>query len=371
MRHMHPQGYATTGRTLVLAAAAVTMVMTAGCSGTKDTSGKKETERIVLPVTAARVTRGGIERYLSYTGNVDAAKRVEIAPLAPGRIERILVDEGSVVKKGQVLVKMDDLAVASVKAMYEAAKKNLERMKVLHERGSMTDVQLETAQTGYDQAKAAYDQVLSGIELTAPFSGIIIGKYYNNDEVYSSMKPGPLGLGSILSLARLNKMKVEVSVPEQDYVAITAGAPVTITVDAIENRTFAGHVSKVAPALDMRSRTAKVTIEIDNKDKLIRPGMFTRVRIITEQKDSVLTVPSEAVVSRNDSSWVFKVKKGTPPYEVLPAPVPVTVGMSNEERSEIYGEGIAESDLVLSENNIGLTKETTIRVTKIVDSEGK
>jgi RND family efflux transporter MFP subunit len=365
-----PRGFFTLGRTLALAASAVSVVLCAGCAR-KDTGGQEVVERIVLPVTATKVTSGRIERFLSYTGNVDAAKRVEIAPLAPGRIVRILVDEGSVVKKGQVLVKMDDLAVASVKAMYEAAKKNLERMKVLHDRGSMTDVQLEGAQSGYDQAKAAYDQVLSGIELIAPFGGIIIGKYYNEDEVYSSMKPGPLGLGSILSLARLNKMKVEINVPEQDYVQIKPGKDVNITVDALQGKNFSGHVSKVSPALDMRSRTAKITIEIDNKDKLIKPGMFTRVRIITEQKDSVLKVPTEAIVIRNDSAFVFKVKNGEPPYDASPIPVRVAPGMSNTEFTEISGEGIKESDLVLSENNVSLTKETAIRVTKIVDSEGK
>lgn len=353
-----------------LMAATVTLTMLfAGCNKKQEAS-EEVIDQIVLPVTAITVVKGTIEKFLTYTGNVDAAKRVEIAPLAPGRIIKILVDEGSRVRKGQLLVKMDDIAIASVRTGMEMAGKNLERTRALHAKGSMTDVQLEAAVSGYAQAKAAYEQVASNIELKAPFSGMIIGKYYNDGEVYSSMKPGPLGLGSILSLARLDKMKIEVKVPEQDFVQIKTGAPVVITVDALQGKTFEGAVSKISPALDMRSRTAKVTIEIENRDRQIRPGMFTRVRVITEEKNAVLKVPTQAVVMRNDSSFVFRVVKGEVPYSAKPEPVAVGLGMANADFTEILEGSINENDLILFENNVSLTKETAIKVTKIVDSEG-
>ena len=357
-------------RTCLLLVVFTAIGMFAGCNRRKNVN-EETVEQIVLPVTATRVVRGKIEKYLTYTGNVDAAKRVEIAPLGPGRIISIPVEEGTRVKKGQVLVSMDDMPVAAVKTGLDLAAKNLERTKALHAKGSMTDVQLDAAVSQYAQAKSAYEQVVSNVELTAPFSGIIIGKYYNNGEVYSSMKPGPQGLGSIVSLARLDKMKIEVEVPEQDFVLITRGLPVVITVDALREQSFSGSVSKVSPALDMRSRTATVPIEIDNKEKLIRPGMFTRVRIVTEEKDGVLKVPTKAVVVRNDSAFVFRVPEGTVPYDAKPEQVPVTMGMSNADYTEISDERIHESDLVLSENNVSLTGNTAIKVTGIVQSEGK
>jgi membrane fusion protein, multidrug efflux system len=363
------QGLSGNALNLIVAAMTLTTLF-AGCDK-KEEVNQEVIDQIVLPVTATKVVKGNIEKFLTYTGNVDAAKRVEIAPLAPGRIKQILVDEGSRVKKGQILVRMDDMAIASVKTGMEMAGKNLERTRALHAKGSMTDVQLEAAVSGYAQAKAAYEQVATNIELTAPFSGIIIGKYYNNGEVYSSMKPGPLGLGSILSLARLDKMKVEVKVPEQDFEKIKTGAPVEITVDALQDGTFEGTVSKISPALDMRSRTATVTIEIGNGDRRIRPGMFTRVRVITEEKNDVLRVPTQAVVMRNDSAFVFRVVKGEVPYAAKPEPVAVILGMDNDNFTEIREGTIHENDLILSENNVSLTKETAIKVTKIIDSEGK
>ncbi|MBN1756902.1 MAG: efflux RND transporter periplasmic adaptor subunit [Chitinispirillaceae bacterium] len=347
-----------------------TVLFFSGCNK-KESAAQEGIDQIVLPVTATGVVEGNIERYLIYTGNVDAARRVEIAPLAPGRIVRILVDEGSHVNRGQVLVKMDDMAVAAVKTGLELAQKNLERTRALQAKGSMTDVQLDGAVSGYAQAKSAYERVVSDIELTAPFSGLIIGKYYNDGEVYSSMKPGPSGLGSILSLARLDKMKIEVKVPEQDFVQIRQGAPVVITVDALQDKTFNGAVSRVSPALDMRSRTATVTVEINNDEKLIRPGMFTRVRIITEEKNDVLKVPTKAVVVRNDSAFVFRVPEGKVPYAAKPERVAVTTGMNNADYTEITGGQLKASDLVISENNVSLTGETAIKVTSIVDSEGK
>ena len=95
----------------MLAAAVVMIGLLSGCNGKEDAL-EEVIDQIILPVSATHVVKGNIEKFLTYTGNVDAAKRVEIAPLAPGRIVRIMVDEGDRVKKGQVLVKMDDMAVA-------------------------------------------------------------------------------------------------------------------------------------------------------------------------------------------------------------------------------------------------------------------
>jgi multidrug resistance efflux pump len=72
----------------------------------------------------------------------------------------------------------------------------------------------------------------------APFAGTIIGKYYNDGEIYSAMKPGPEGLGAILSLAKLNRMKIEVNVPEMDFVRISEGIPAVVSVDALGTRKF-------------------------------------------------------------------------------------------------------------------------------------
>ena len=339
-----------------------------GCSN-KKAEEKTVIEQIVLPVTAVKVTRGRIENFLTYTGSIDAVTRVVIAPAVPGRIEKILVDEGRFVSAGQVLVRMDDKQLIQVKTPYETAGKTYDRMKALHERGSATPQQLEQAGAAFEAAKAGYEQMLSSVELRAPFAGTIIGKYYNDGEIYSAMKPGPEGLGAILSLAKLNKMKIEVKVPELDYVRISEGIPAFISVDALAAKKFTGKVSKVSSALDMRSRTATVTIEIDNNQKILRPGMFARVRIVTEHKDSVLIVPTKALVERNDSTFVFKVKAGTVPYETKPVPLSVHRGLTNAEFSEVSGEGLDVSDLVLMENNVSLTAETAIKVTAVTDSE--
>lgn len=339
-----------------------------GCAN-KKAEEKTAIDQIVLPVTAVKVTRGRIENFLTYTGSIDAVTRVVIAPAVPGRIEKILVDEGRFVSAGQVLVRMDDKQLIQVKASYETAEKTYARIKALHERGSATVQQLEQAGAAFEAAKAGYEQMLSSVELRAPFSGTIIGKYYNDGEIYSTMKPGPEGLGAILSLAKLNKMKIEVKVPELDYARISTGIPAFISVDALATRNFTGKVSKVSPALDMRSRTATITIEIDNDQKTIRPGMFARVRIVTEYKDSVLIVPTKALVTRNDSTFVFKVKTGTVPYETRPIPLSVHQGLTNAEFSEVSSEGLDVSDLVLMENNVSLTAETAIKVTAIADGE--
>jgi RND family efflux transporter MFP subunit len=240
-----------------------------------------------------------------------------------------------------------------------------ERVKALYSRGSSTEQQLEEVAAGYETAKAAYEQMKQSVELRAPFSGVIIAKHYNNGENFSAMKPGPQGIPAIVTLARLNLMELQVQVPERDFVQIREGLPVTVHIDVFKDSVFRAQVTRVSPSLDLRSRTATITIDIPNPRETLKPGMFARTKIITRSRDSILLVPSTAIVMRDEQPVLFKVANDTAPYTTKPQQVRISVGLRNEEFAEVESDSLSEGELVVYKNNVGLKSETLIEVVSV------
>jgi membrane fusion protein (multidrug efflux system) len=341
------------------------MVLTgAGCSKKSEEEPPKPVEEIVIPVKAAIVKRGAIDEYCKFTGTIDAVKRASIAPAIPAKIEKIMVSEGMEVKQNQALVQMDPKQLLQAKIKYDATKADYDRVKTLRERGSVTQQQFDQMQAGYDAAKTAYDQMMESTYLNAPFAGTIIGKYYNEGDLFSYLRPGPDGVVAILTVAQLSEMKIDINAPENDYVKIKVGQRAQISVSVLNNSSFTGKVSMVTPALDMLSRTAKISVSINNTSGILKPGMFASVKIITNSKANTLSAPSAAIVTIEGKPTVFTVPKSTPPFRCQPTPKIVTMGLHNEETTELIG-GVEEGSLIILDGNSALESKTKINVTAI------
>jgi membrane fusion protein, multidrug efflux system len=353
------------GISLMTMAVSIMLISAAGCSKKKDGSSAGAVEEIIIPVKAAIVKRGAMNEYCTFTGTIDAIKRASIAPAVPGKIEKIMVSEGMRVAQGEALVQMDTKQLQQAKIKYESVKADYDRLKALRERGSATPQQFEQMQAGFEAAQTSYDQMGESTNLNAPFSGIIIGKYYNEGDVFNSMRPGPDGVGAILTIAKLDEMKIDINVPENDYVKIKVGQRATIIIGALNDSSFTGKVSMVTPALDMTSRTAKISISINNSSGILKPGMFASVKIITNSKENTLSVPSVAIVTIDGKATVFEVAAGTPPFQCTPTPKIVGIGLHNEETTELIS-GVAEGAAVVIENNSALEAKTKITVTAVV-----
>ncbi len=352
--------------TLAMAGMILTVGCLAGCG--KKTSEKENLtmEVIEIPVKARRTSVELIRDYLTFTGSIDAVQRAAIAPAMPGKIQRIFVEEGQTVSKGTILVKMDDKQLIQAESRYLTVKADYERMRALRDNGSITPQQLEQIEAGYTAAKAAWEMTMQSAILEAPFSGTIIGKYYNNEEIYSGMKPTPDGTGAIVSLAQLDAMKIEVNVPERDFPKISKGQHALVELEAYPDRVFEGKVTGINAALDMRSRAAKVKVEIRNTGRLLKPGMFAKIKIIMTEKSNALVVPSSAIVSREGEKSVFVVANGTSPFSTKTTLKKVTTGIVTLDYSEITF-GIAKGDLVVYEGNASLDNGTNVRVIEVTE----
>jgi RND family efflux transporter MFP subunit len=344
--------------------AAILAAALGGCNRQVDeTQGDVNYERILLPVRAAEVVHRDIAKKLLFSGTIDAHRRVAVAPASPGRVHRIYVHEGQRVGKDALLVKMDDYQLQQAAATLGQVEGDYQRIKALRDKGSATPQAYDQIKAAYDAAKASYNLLKSSVELRAPFTGTIIGKYLNEGEIYSSM-PGASGTAAIVEIAQLYRMKIEVMVPEQEFIYLRPGQTALVRVDAYPDTLFEGKVHTVNPALNRMSRTSRVTIDIANSEKLLKPGMFAQVEIVTDVKKDALAVPSEALVRRDGNLLVFTVERSEPPYTTTPKAVSVTTGMMTDEFAEIVS-GLDEGALVITENNASLLDSTGISVVGI------
>ncbi|MCL2219776.1 MAG: efflux RND transporter periplasmic adaptor subunit [Chitinispirillia bacterium] len=323
-----------------------------------------EAEKIVLPVKAAASSTRDIAQTLTFSGSIDAFRRAAIAPAVMGsRVLNIHAEEGQSVREGQLLVRMEDFQLRQSEAQLVQLEADYKRMESLYSRGSVTQQQYEQIRTNYASAKAGYELLKNSVELRAPFAGTIIGKYINEGEVYTG-SPGVDGVAGVLAVAQLGRMKIEVLVPEQDFVRLRPGQTANVRVDAYPDTVFEGKIFTINPALSRGSRTSRVAIEIMNDRHLLKPGMFAKAEVITNSLKNVLSVPSAAIVMRDGEPHVFTVENRPAPFISTPALVKVKTGMVTDKYAQIL-EGIGENVLVLTDNNAGLSDGSGIRVMSV------
>ncbi len=289
-----------------------------------------------IPVQLAVVDRGTVAATVSNTraGTVDACRRAGLSPPQGGQIERLPVEKGEHVEKGQVLL---ELWNEDVKAQLELAKRDAEaaqsrarqacivadnaqreadRLMRLHaqklaseeaadQAQSTAEADAAACQAARDTASSAGAQVdvaqaqLDRTRLVAPFAGVIAEI---NGEVGEFVTPSPVGIPTPPTVDLIDTSCLYVSAPidEVDAPLIHKGMPARISLDAFPNRTFAGHVRRVAPyVLDVekQARTVEVEAEFDHpENQLLVPGYSADVEVVLDQRENVLRVPSSVIL---------------------------------------------------------------------------
>jgi HlyD family secretion protein/macrolide-specific efflux system membrane fusion protein len=306
------------------------------------------------------------------TGRVQPREKVEIKSKVAGQVEKVFVDEGDAVKKGQPLLRLDptdfrrDVArceadVAQAKNGIEFAALTLDRKKRgLADRGvaaaevelaendlKVKKVQLQTAAV----ALAAAEDRLRYTQISSPMDGIVIQRGIQPGEVVTPGVQATFEGKPLLTVADLSTLVVKAEFNQIDVARIAIGQKVTLTLDSLPGRTFSGKVSRVAPAStqpkgkDIEVFPVEATVEGDASG--VRPGMTADLRIHLERKPNVTALPIEAVVKDKDSgkSFVTKVlsiQEGRAKTDK----VAVKLGAKNDRQVEIV-DGVKEGDRIL------------------------
>ncbi|MFW5453505.1 efflux RND transporter periplasmic adaptor subunit [Thioalkalivibrio sulfidiphilus] len=319
-----------------------------------------------VAVTVAEVQTREMREVLRFTGSLAAASRVEITPRVAGRLDRVFVDIGDTVRRGDLLARLDtdafeqelqqsraELAVAraglaEAEASLEAARRALVRTRELRAQRVASQSELEAAETEV-QAQAARLELarsqiqqreaalagaqirLSYTELRAQWHGddterLVAERYADEGVILQANSP-------VLALVEPNPLRAVVFVTERDYARLAPGQEAILRAEAYPGERFTGALSRLAPEFRETSRQARVEISVPNDELRLRPGMFVEASIQVSRVENATVVPLDALVEREGAPGVFLLdESGEAPLARF---VPVGTGVREGDWVEI------------------------------------
>jgi HlyD family secretion protein len=284
---------------------------------------------------------------LNATGRVTAFRKAAVSTKATGKLEFLGVQEGSVVKAGDVLARIEnkdvtatqDQALANVRAAkanleqglaeMRDADANLKRTDDLAKKNFISGAQLDTAKARFDRAKAsvaalngqigvaeanlrATNVAVEQTVIRAPFDGVILTKNANVGDIITPFSSAADSKGAVVNIADMNTLEVEADVSENSLSKVVIDAPVEIQLDAFPDLRLLGKVSRIVPTVDRSKATVLVKIEFIEKDKRVLPDMSAKVAFLSralqpEERKAVTAMQAAAITKRDSKDVVFVI----------------------------------------------------------------
>jgi RND family efflux transporter MFP subunit len=325
---------------------ALTCVLIACGGDKKQEETNVKDEKVKVNTTVARVQP--VERISTYTATVKADVVNQITPAAPGRIERILVEVGDRVRKGQLLVEMESSNLRQQNTQLANLERDRARYEELLKVGGIAQQQVDQIKMQIEVLKTAINSIDDNTQLRSPVSGTVTARNYDNGDVF--------GQKAILTVEQLNPVKALINISETYFTKVKQGMPVEIRLEVYGDEIFGGKVTLVYPTIDAASHTFGVEVTINNRDMKVRPGMYARVFVNFGTGESIV-IPDRAVIKQagaNDK-YVFTVESGVARYHK------VELGQRIGDRYEILS-GIGAGDTVITDGHTRLVDGTAVEV---------
>lgn len=281
------------------------LALTVSCtSKDKKAEADKANQKQVATVKTMTVQSEIITRKIDFTVTLAPFEEVHLAPSTPGRIEKINVQIGQNVTKGQVVAMMDKTSLEQARINLMNLEANYKRYDTLKKTNSIADQQYDQFMSSYNIAKSSYQFLLSNTQLKAPFSGVVSGKYFEDGEIYSGAPVPTVGKPAIISIVQINQLKALVGISSNYYPLIALGMKAEITSDIYPELTFNGDVYKIYPTIDNATKTFTVEVKVQNTNLKLRPGMFSKVQLNLGKGDAIL-IPSAALIKQTGTNDMF------------------------------------------------------------------
>ncbi len=309
---------------------------------------------------------------LNATGYVVAQRKAAISSKATGRLEWLGVAEGSRVKAGDIIARIDArdviaqsesaeaTVVAARAALVQAqaeetdAVAQLKRNQDLLAKGFVSAASVDTAKARADRAVAAVANARANINaaaanarnskvavdytiIRAPFDGVILSKSANVGDLVTPFSNAADSKGAVVSMADMSTLEVEADVSESSLAKVKVGQPAEIVLDALPDTRFRGRISRMVPTIDRAKATVMTKVKFDEIDPRILPEMSAKVSFLSqdvtsEQQKPLVAVKADAIVERDGRSVVFVVRDNRA------VAVPVTAGIRIGDVTAITGE---------------------------------
>ena len=297
-------------------------------------------------------------------GSLRSVQSVMVRPEVSGRIAKLGFTEGARVRRGQLLLQLDDtLQQAQLKqaeAQASIARTNLQRSRELLAQNfvsaSAVDqnaaaLQVAEAQVALAQAQVQRMRVLAPFDATAGLKLVNEGDYVRDG-------------ADVVPLEDLNALTVRFALPERYADRVRPGQPVELTVDAIPGRSFKGRVQALDAQVDANGRALQVLAQVANPGAVLRPGMFARPRVVFAVREGAVVVPEEALVPVGARQFLFKVVDG-PNGQKVSQRLEARIGLRLPGQVEIT-QGLADGDTVVTAGHGRLLRGDALPV-RVID----
>ena len=309
-----------------------------------------------VPVEVALPERRSISSFIETNGTLEAENDVDIVARTAGPVVELLVEEGMVVEKGQLLARIDD---KELQAQVGIARVALEEAKRTHERAKASFEESVISQEIYDQALTKLEsaevqlegnQILLGYsKIEAPFAGIIIERYIKFAEnVIPNQK--------LFRISDFDPLLCPIQVPEKELSNLKVSQTAYITVDAWPGERFSARVLRIRPVVDAATGTIEVTLQVKARGKL-SPGMFASVYLVRDSHAAALVIPKSALSLESLGDTVYIVN------ERLAERRDIELGFEESDFVEVLS-GLSEEDRVVVVGQDGLSDGTPVFVLK-------
>lgn len=295
------------------------------------------------------------------TGSLLPDEEVELAFETSGKVVAIYFQEGTRVKKGELLAKINDKPLQAQLLKLQAQLKLLEerefRQRQLLERDAISRESYDQVSTELQSLQADILLVqarISETELRAPFDGIV-GLRMISEGAFASTQT------KIVRLVKISPLKVEFSIPERYAGQITTGYPIIFLVDGVQD-TFRANVYAIEPKVDVNTRTIVTRAMYPNKNEELKPGRFAKVEALLSQIDNAVSIPTEAIIPEMDGEKVFIYKNGKAEQ------VKVTTGLRTESLIQIK-EGLQFGDTLLTTAILQLRHQLPVKLDTLVTNQ--
>jgi RND family efflux transporter MFP subunit len=323
-----------------------------------------------MAVETATAGRGSVAQQLVVVGNLIGDATVAVVPRAAGRLEAVYVRLGDPVTRGQRIAKIEDYelqeqvkqqdaalevsraTIRQREADLQLAETNAERSRNLYARQLLPKQTLDDTEARYQAAVAQLDLAraqntqsvarldelrinLANTVVVSPVNGFVARRSVDSGAFVGQNAP-------IVDVVDISRVRLVANIVEKDLKQIQTGDMTRVEVDAFPGEMFSGRIARVAPVLDPATRTAAIEVEIPNPGFRLKPGMYARVTVTTDERKDALVVPTNAVVDYTGRRGVFVASAdSTVSFR------PVRIGIEESEHIEIL-EGVAEGDRVVT-----------------------
>ena len=334
---------------------ALCMALMASCGQKKQTEETRSQESQTAQaarstVKLATVVEEPVDQLQVYSATIVGEVRNNIAPASPARIKNINVEVGDNVRKGQILVEMDETNLSNQEMQLKNLETEFNRVDQLYQVGGVSQSEWEAMSLQLEVARKSYKTIKENTRLESPIDGVVTARNYDNGDLYGGQ--------AILVVQKITPVKLTINVSEQYYSMVKKGDQVAIELDAYPGKTFTGKVSLIYPTIESMTHTFPVEILVDNRNQLLRPGMFARATLNLGTENHVV-VPDIAIVKMAGSGdrYVYVYEDGKVSYRK------VELGQRLGDRYELIS-GVPNGAQIVVAGQAGINDGMEVEVIK-------